>query len=209
MDAADCIMAIPQFVAARVLKDKDRIADVATHFQYSPWMVANLTVEKLEERTGAPPSWDNVFYDSPSLGYVVATHEMVQQSIPKRNLTYYLPLTDGIPAEERKKAGQRSHAEWASLVLKDLKKVHPDIEEKTENLDVMLWGHAMVQPLPGIAHGNIRSRLGASVDNIHFAHTDLAGVSLFEEAFYQGIKATDKVMEGMRHATTNKPNRQV
>ena len=49
-------------------------------FQYVPWLVANLFLRD----GGAPGSslaaafpsgWDNVLYESPSLGYVVATHQ--------------------------------------------------------------------------------------------------------------------------------------
>ena len=194
VDAEQCILAIPQVVAARVLGDEERIKKVQAHLHYTPWMVANLTVGPLQERAGAPLSWDNVIYDSPSLGYVEATHELLQQRIPKRNLTYYLPLTEGNAAEERKKAQRRSYEDWVSLIVADLKKIHPDIEDKLEELNIMLWGHAMTQPLPGMAHGKIREELAASVNgNLHFAHTDLAGASLFEEAFYQGVKAAGKV----------------
>jgi protoporphyrinogen oxidase len=200
--AEQCILAIPQFVASRILKDEERIKKVGAHLHYTPWMVANLTVNTLEERAGAPLSWDNVLYDSPSLGYVEATHELVQQRIPKRNLTYYLPLTGASAAEERKRAQQRSYEEWVSVIVGDLKKVHPDIEDKLEELNIMIWGHAMAQPLPGLVHGSLRKELAASLNgNLHFAHTDLAGASIFEEAFYQGLNAANKVLQnGRAHA---------
>lgn len=200
--AEQCILAIPQFVAARILKDEERVKKVQAHLHYTPWMVANLTVSGWQERAGAPLSWDNVLYDSPSLGYVEATHEMVQQRIPKRNLTYYLPLTGGPAADERKKAQQRSYEEWVVMIVSDLKKVHPDIEDKLEELNIMLWGHAMAQPLPGLVHGSIRNELAASLNhNLHFAHTDLADASIFEEAFYQGLNAANKVLQkGRPHA---------
>ena len=35
-----------------------------------------------EERYGAPHSWDNVFYDSPGLGYVTATHQLIRRHLP-------------------------------------------------------------------------------------------------------------------------------
>ena len=163
--------------------------------QYTPWMVANITVNTLEERSGAPLSWDNVLHDSQSLGYVEATHQFLQQKLPKRNLTYYLPLTQRSPIEERKAAQQRTHREWVDIVINDLRKVHPNIEEAVENIDVLLWGHAMAQPLPKLVHGNVRTELSASInDRIHFAHTDLAGNSIFEEAFYQGLDASKKVI---------------
>ena len=192
--AKQCIMAVPQFIAARLLRDEERAAKVQQHLHYSPWMVANLKVKQLHERSGAPLSWDNVFYDSASLGYVHATHELLDQHLPQRNLTYYWPLTAGDPKEERKAAQEKTHEQWASLVVNDLKRVHPNIEEALEEVNVMVWGHAMAQPRPGMIHGSLRQHLGTSVkDRIHFAHTDLAGVSLFEEAFYQGLNAAKKV----------------
>jgi hypothetical protein len=161
-------------------------------------MVANLTVNRLEERSGQSESWDNVLYDSESLGYVDATHPMVQQKLPKRNLTYYLPLTSLPSAAARKEAHRKTYEEWVKVVMDDLKKIHPNIEAATEELNVMIWGHAMVQPLPGIIHGSIREELSRSINNqIHFAHTDLSGISIFEEGFYQGLYAAGKVIQNL------------
>lgn len=195
VQARHCIMAVPQFVAARLLHDDGRGKALHEHFRYVPWMVANLTVRDLHERAGQPPSWDNVIYGSPSLGYVDATHQQVQQRKERRNLTYYLPLTHAAPELARKEAYRAEHAFWAEKVLADLQRVHPDIREQTEQIDIMLWGHAMVQPRPGMIHGDVRRSLSESIGTtIHFAHTDLAGVSIFEEGFYQGLKAAKKIL---------------
>ena len=139
-------------------------------------------------------SWDNVIYNSPSLGYVVATHELIQQKTNRKNLTFYLPLTDNHPKQSRLAAYKKTYEEWVNIVIDELKIIHPNIEEAIEELNVLLWGHAMVQPLPGMVHGKMRQELGKSVGPIHFAHTDLAGASIFEEAFYQGLGAAKKVL---------------
>ncbi|SDG27512.1 Protoporphyrinogen oxidase [Dyadobacter soli] len=195
-EAKHCIVAVPQFVAARLLGDSERGKTLHEHFHYAPWMVANLTVKGLHERAGQPASWDNVIYGSPSLGYVDATHQQVQQRKERRNLTYYLPLTHASPEAARKEAYRAEHAFWAEKVLSDLQRVHPDIREQTERVDIMLWGHAMVQPRPGMIHGEARKSLSGSVGNaIHFAHTDLAGVSIFEEGFYQGLRAAKQILQ--------------
>jgi hypothetical protein len=193
--AQQCIVAVPQFIAARLLNDPKRIAQVQKHLHYVPWMVANLKVKRLEERNGAPLSWDNVLYESESLGYINATHELVSQPGLYQNLTYYLPLTKNSPLMARRVAQAKTHAEWVSEIFQDLEKVHVNLAQQTEEVNIMLWGHAMVQPLPGLIHGAVREELSASIGNrIHFAHTDLAGVSLFEEGFYQGLQAANKVM---------------
>jgi hypothetical protein len=161
--------------------------------------VANFTVQNLPERSGAPLSWDNLLYGSASLGYVAATHELTQQLVPRQNLTYYYPLTGGHPAEERQRAQQRTHEEWVGLIVSDLEKVHPGIGQKIDEVDIMVWGHAMAQPRPGLMHGEVRKTLAASIGNrIHFAHTDLAGISIFEEAFYQGLAAAKTIITQMR-----------
>jgi hypothetical protein len=190
------ILAVPQFVANRLLPvTPERQAIVGT-MHYTPWMVANLTVTHPADRRGSPLSWDNVIFDSPSLGYVEATHQQLAQLKDRKVLTYYYPLTGEDPVTARKKALQRSHGEWTELILADLKKVHPDIESTTQRIDIMLWGHAMAQPRPGWIHGGNRQLLQQSFNaNIHFAHTDLAGISIFEEGFYQGIKAANKILD--------------
>lgn len=194
--AEQCIVAVPQFIAGRLLNDPDRIETVRTKLQYVPWMVANIVTNKWEERSGEYPGWDNVIYESESLGYVDATHQLLQQHITKRNLTYYLPLTEGKPADARKKAQERKHEDWVAFIVNDLKKIHPDIETAVEEINITLWGHAMAQPLPGMIHNDLRADLSESINKrIHFAHTDLAGISIFEEGFYQGLNAAKKVMQ--------------
>ncbi len=201
IQAKQCILAVPQFVAARLLNDTARLQTVQQNLAYAPWMVANFSIQNLPERSGAPLSWDNVLYDSPSLGYVRATQELLQQNVSRENLTYYLPLTSTDPATERMQAQKRTHEEWVTMLITDLEKVHPGIENTIDEIDIMIWGHAMAQPKPGMMHGPVRQQLAASIkDSIHFAHTDLAGISIFEEAFYQGLSAAKKVVANIKTA---------
>lgn len=196
IEAAQCIVAVPQFIASRLLNDDERKAAVKKDFHYSPWMVANIKTNELKQKPGAPLSWDNVMYGSDSLGYIDATHQQLQVYKTKRNLTYYLPLCTKDPVTERKLAQNKTHADWVKLIMDDLKKVHADIETQTEEINVMIWGHAMIQPLPGYLSGKSRAVLARSVNNnVHFAHTDIAGISIFEEAFYQGLNAAKKIIQ--------------
>ena len=194
--AKQCIMAVPQFIGARLLNDTTRVVTVNARLQYAPWMVANLQVGPLTERSGLDPSWDNVLYENRGLGYVDATHQQIQQQHPERNLTYYWPVTHLPVKEARQWAQQQTHQNWVDMICDDLQLVHPDIRSATKEVNITLWGHAMAQPLPDMIFGDTRKLLSASVaDRIHFAHTDLAGISIFEEGFYQGLKAAGKVLQ--------------
>lgn len=195
--ARQCVVAVPQFIAQRLLKpDAQRSQLVQEHFTYAPWMVANITVGALQERRGQVLSWDNVLYNSEALGYVDATHQSIKQWEPVKVLTYYLPLTREDVVTERKMASVMQHADWVELILSDLVKVHENIAEAVTHVDVMVWGHGMIRPVKNFIHGNARRLLSQPVgQTIFFAHTDLAGVSLFEEAFYQGLQTATAVLE--------------
>lgn len=196
-----CIVATPQFINSIILKSVDdtRRADAQRFIEYSAWMVANLKIKSgLEERKGVPMSWDNIIYNGNGLGYVDATHQQIALSNPGKNLTYYKPLLANSNKEARTTALQKTHEQWVDEIITDLKKVHYNIEEQLQQVDVSLWGHAMVQPLPNWIWGSARTRFQKSIDGrLHFAHTDIAGISIFEEAFYQGLNAAKKVKINM------------
>jgi hypothetical protein len=194
--AEKCILASPQFINKRILKDApERDGNMYEKFTYAPWFIANLSVKDLIPGRGAPLSWDNVFYKSKSLGYVNACQQSLKSFEKRKVLTYYYPLCDGEPAEERKKALSLKHADWIEILRKDLSKVHKGIEEKIENADVWIWGHGMIRPLPGFITGPERQSAAKPFeDKIFFAHSDLSGISIFEEAFHHGIRAAKELL---------------
>jgi hypothetical protein len=52
----------------------------------------------------------------------------------------------------------------------------------------------MIRPRPGFVWGTARAAAAKPYRGIHFANTDLSGVPLFEEAFYNGIKAAEAII---------------
>ena len=55
------IWAAPTFLASYIVEGAPR----AEGFQYSPWLTANLTLDRIPGQKNAEPAWDNVIYDSP------------------------------------------------------------------------------------------------------------------------------------------------
>lgn len=192
------IFAAPTFLSTYVIRPyRESPPAYAAEFQYGAWMVANLLLKDRPKDRGFPLAWDNVLYESPALGYVVATHQRGLDRGPTI-FTYYYPLCDNDPREARTRLLAAGRDEWADIALTDLSRAHPEIRSLTERLDVMRWGHAMIRPRPGFVWNEARRIASKPYRGIHFAHTDLGGVALFEEAFYHGTRAADEVLEIVR-----------
>jgi hypothetical protein len=163
-------------------------------------MVANLSLSARPASRGFPLAWDNVLHDGEGLGYVVATHQTGRDHGPTV-LTYYLPLVDAEPRAARRRLYEGDWAHWAAATLADLARAHPDLPQLCTRLDVMRWGHAMVRPAPGLAFGGALTAAATPFRAIHFAHTELSGVALFEEALDHGIRAAEEVLAARGLAT--------
>lgn len=189
------IFAAPPFLCPHLIsRYRESGRDGIRDFESGSWLVANLHLKDRPADNGFPMSWDNVIYDSPSLGYVTATHQKGLDRGPTV-LTYYYPLCESSPQIARERLLSLSWAEWADVVLTDLERAHPDIRQLTERLDIMRWGHAMIRPTPGFITGAARTQCVQPLHRIHFAHSAFSGVALFEEAFYHGNRAASEVLE--------------
>jgi glycine/D-amino acid oxidase-like deaminating enzyme len=190
------VFAAPQFLTKYLLqpyREGGAPAHVA-EFEYGAWVVANLFLsERPRAGPGFPAAWDNVLYESPALGYVVATHQRGLERGPTV-FTYYYPLTDADPRQARARLLSTGRDGWADVALSDLARAHPDIRTLTRRLDVMRWGHAMIRPRVGFQWGGARQKAQQPFGPVHFAHTDLSGVALFEEAFDHGLRAAEEVL---------------
>jgi len=188
------IFAAPQFLAPYLIPtlDKER-REAIREFQYGSWVVANLHLAGRPPEPDYPLSWDNVLFESLSLGYVVATHQIGSDFGPTV-WTWYYPLCDEVPAEARKQLLNSTWEGWTKIILKDLDAAHPDLRKYLTKIDVMRWGHAMIQPRPGFVSGESRINARQPIGSIHFAGTDLSGLALMEEAFYHGLRAAEEVL---------------
>jgi phytoene dehydrogenase-like protein len=184
------IVAVPTFVRNRIAGHRAIAGD------YGAWAVANVHLRaRPEEAHRAPPAWDSVFRDSPSLGYVSATHQRGRDRGPTV-WTWYYPFP-GDAAEARTRIAGATYDDWAEVVLADLERAHRDVRALVDRVEIAFWGHGMIRPRVGAMFGGDRAARARPAGRIHFAHTDLSGIALFEEAFAHGVRAAREVAEAL------------
>lgn len=189
--AKQVVMCVPLFIAAGLIDTPPAaLRDAAPRLRHAPWLVSNLQLaEPLLERVGAPPAWDNVIHGSATLGYVDAQHQSMRPVRGATVLTHYWALGGRSPEElktQRRRLLTEPWQAWAQAVIDELRPVHPDLPEKLQRIDLMRYGHAMSIPTPGLRSSAALAALARPHGRLHFAHADLSGYSVFEEAFTWG-----------------------
>lgn len=193
--AEKAVFAAPVFTLKYQIRDfKQTTPAYLSEFEHNAWFVANLFLKDRPKNRfprDFPLAWDNVLYESPSLGYVNSTH---QKGIDygAAVFTYYYPMCH--EKDARAKLFNLNHPELTDIILSDLSRAHPNIRELTEKIDVMRWGHAMISPKTNFMWNGARDAAQKPFRNIHFAHSDLSGIALFEEAFYHGVRAAKEII---------------
>ena len=213
--ALRCIVALPVWVAARVVRQPPAfLQQAAQRLQWAPWLVANLHLSTpLQDRPGAAPAWDNVLYQDANpggLGYVDASHQRLDARAALAAptvLTYYQALGDTPGA--RAQLADQPWAHWAQAILQTLALPHPDLHTRATHLDITRHGHAMAMPVPGtqqflsqiglqrthskrqqLSNGERMNVLPSpATARLAFAHADWSGYSVLEEAFTRGHHA--------------------
>ena len=210
--APRCIVALPVFVAARVVQNPPAfLAQAAQRLQWAPWAVTNIHLNApLADRPGAAPAWDNVIYGDSNpggLGYVDASHQKLDPRPGPTVLTYYQALGD--VADARQQLATQGAEHWGRAALAALAGPHPDVLQRATRVQVTRYGHAMSIPVPGVQ--TFLSQIGLqgtpgkrklllngerqralptpATERLAFAHSDWSGYSVFEEAFTRGHAA--------------------
>ena len=195
--AASVVLAVPLFIAARLFAAPPAaLTQASAAMRHAPWLVGNLHLDAaLDAHPGAPPSWDNVVYDPgaalPTLGYVDAMHQSTRSIPGPTVLTTYWALGGNTPAELKQQRARllgEPWSAWSAAVVNELARVHPDLRAKLKQVDLMRYGHAMSIPVPGLRSSAALRALAEQRGRVQFAHTDLSGYSVFEEAMYQGVR---------------------
>ena len=184
------IFAAPTFLAPYIVEGAPELKS----FEYSPWLTANLTLDRWPAERGSEPAWDNVIYGSPALGYVVATHQSLRTRIDRTVWTFYWALAQGGALDRRRFLLGTDWAYWRDAILNDLTRAHPDIRDYVSRIDILRLGHAMIRPTAGFLASEERRRMAALSGNLVYANSDLSGLSLFEEAQYRGVQAAGHIL---------------
>ncbi len=172
------IYAAPSFVLPYLMEGLPK-----PRFEYSPWLTANLVIEQPMET-----AWDNVIYDSPSLGYVDATHQTLASRHDRAVWTYYLPLV-GDPLTQRRRLQSQDFNHWKDFILRDLERAHPGLRKNVSRIDIFRQGHAMRRPGKGFLAESQNWQKATEKPRFRVANSDVSGLPLFEEAQYCGVEA--------------------
>jgi hypothetical protein len=105
-----------------------------------------------------------------------------------------MPLSHIPPAEARRQMLERPLEDWQHIVRDDLLATNPDLAGAIRRIDIWRWGHAMIRPVPGFIWSGAREAAARPAPPLFFAHSDLSGLSLFEEAHYRGTLAAEQAM---------------
>jgi hypothetical protein len=93
----------------------------------------------------------------------------------------------------------RSHYDWQVLIANDLYRLHPELQGHIQHMDIMVWGHGMIRPTPGRIWN---SKQDTVAPPIFLAHSDLSGISIFEEAFHRGTQAGQQCQRYLQQGRT-------
>ncbi|MDX1957215.1 MAG: FAD/NAD(P)-binding protein [Leptospiraceae bacterium] len=191
-ECSNLIYAAPRFTAKYIIHDYSKIS--VPEIEHAPWLIANLTLSERPKGNGVGLAWDNVSCYSRSLGYIVANHQDITTLRNKIVITYYLPLDEESSSIERKKALTRTYEDWMKIILPDLEKMHNGISKTIEFASLWVWGHGMSSPGINYLWSKDRKNMLNDFGKIIFAHSDMSGISIFEEAQYRGILAAKKIL---------------
>lgn len=199
--AKRAVCAMPLFVVAKIFPQlKEYGFDSNAHLpSYAPWLVSNFLLKGFPaEAEGVPLAWDNVIYQGKGLGYVVSTHQDIRQAAPAKTVfTAYQALSNRSPNDVRQWLAKASPRELYDEAACELKQVYDwRWPLSVQALDITVRAHAMASPLVGFRANQGLANLRHADGKILFAHSDLSGFSVFEEASWWGYRAAQKILAG-------------
>jgi hypothetical protein len=202
LTARRVVLAAPLAISARIVPE---LAHGAGPVRRAPWTVANVVFRRPpdERVTGGEDelAWDNVVHGSASLGFVHAGHQRIglDTGAPTVLSAYraFAPADHDALAELSRlidATGPPDARAWLDLIGTDLEQAYgPRVWRHVARVHVTVRGHGMAAPAPGFLTDARLLALRAADGALRFAHSDLSGYSVFEEALWWGVRAADGV----------------
>ena len=191
---------MPLHIAARLIAEPARYGLDGSGL-YAPWLISNFALHQFpREPDEQPLAWDNVLYGSPALGYIAGSNQSIRVAKPPRVLfTAYRALAHDSPPAVRQWLLTAPDDELLAYAAADLHAVYGrHFWRLVDSVDITVRAHAMRIPLPGYLDDTQLRALRTHRSRLHFAHSDLSGYSVFEEAAYWGITAAQQVLAAPR-----------
>ncbi|MSQ03957.1 MAG: NAD(P)/FAD-dependent oxidoreductase [Myxococcales bacterium] len=183
------VLAVPTPVADRLQGHPSPLVPEA-----APWLTVQLDVSGPPGGNGVRTAWDTVLYEADGLGYIDNAHfgHTAWRTRGPSTLTWFSPIAD------RSALRHLTDAAATELALGDLSAAHPEIRRLVTGARACRFGHGTVIPTVGLhALGPtgepVLSVLATPSGVVERAHTDLSGMSLFEEASFHGITAAARI----------------
>ena len=194
--ARHVVCAMPLSVAAHIVADAPRYG--LRPSESAPWLVGNFVLNRFPaEPNGSGLAWDNVVYGSPHLGYVAAGNQLIRTAKPPRTVftSYTAPVHD-TPRKVRRYLLDADAGELLALAAADLTAVYGSgFWRHVERVSLTVRGHGMAVPRPGYLDAAPPQTGRRSA--LFFAHSDMSGYSVFEEAAYWGVEAAKRILEAV------------
>lgn len=200
LHAQAVVCAMPLYIAARVVHNIAQYGfDPKQHLpEYAPWLVSNFILRGMPpEARGAPLAWDNVAYQGQGLGFVLSTHQEIWRAPPPyTSFTAYNALNFDHPNEVRHwLINNRPETIYhhAAAEIEDMYGL--TLRRHMLEARITVRGHAMAAPIPGYRNNRGLQALQQHTGRLVFAHSDLSGYSVFEEACWWGKQAASTVLQ--------------
>ena len=189
--AQNVICATPIHIAQKIIHQAERYHLHAP--AYAPWLISNFVLSAFPaEIKQHELAWDNVIYGSQGLGYVVATHQQIRVAKPPNTVfTAYHALAHDTPQNIRQWLLNTQAKDLLPYATQDLFSAYgSSFMRYVSQLHMTVRAHAMAIPTVGY----LQRPFAQSSERLLFAHSDLSGYSVFEEACYWGVQAAKKII---------------
>jgi hypothetical protein len=199
--ARAAIVACPKHITGRMVPEMNTPErQLFRRYQYGALLMGAAWVKRTPVlKGGLPLAWyqsgDGTFIN----GFLVGDYnsERWRRGDPGRPnvLPLWVPLAGLVTRAELL---EMPWSHWADKMAADLETLVPGMAAEITRLDVYVWGHHMVIPVPGLLTGEERHALCRPLGRITFAHSDRHGMPCFELAARAGFDAAREAAEIVR-----------